>query len=84
MTALTCKTAQARLEGLGRRVWMARCSLGLTVTELAKRVSLSKGHVSHIENGRSVPSVAVVVRLALVLEVTTDYILGFDPKKEKT
>lgn len=46
--------------------------------ELATIVNASKSHVSNMEAGRKAPSLAMVVRIAVVFEVTTDYLLRDD------
>ena len=48
----------------------------MSQSELARRVSLARHtHITHIEAGRRHPSLALVVRMAYVLCVTTDYLL---------
>jgi transcriptional regulator with XRE-family HTH domain len=43
---------------------------------LAKQVgTITRSHISYLEGGRKTPSVGVVVRIAEVFDVTTDYLL---------
>src|SRR5437870_4658344 len=51
---------------LAERVRRRRQELGLTLKELAQLVGVSQGHLSRIENGRSVPSARTVTRLTKV------------------
>lgn len=48
----------------------------LTQEELGKRANTTKGTISNYENGHSTPSNQMLVVLADVLDVTTDYLLG--------
>ena len=49
---------------------------GLSQTELAKRSGLQPSAVSHFETGRRAPSFDNLKRLADILEVTTDFLIG--------
>jgi transcriptional regulator with XRE-family HTH domain len=57
---------------LGARLRELRKDAGLTLAQLADRVGMSTSNVSKYENGRIVPSVAVVARLADALRVGAD------------
>lgn len=46
--------------------------------EVAKRVELTKATISGYERGIKSPSVEAVVNLALLFNVSTDYLLGVD------
>lgn len=67
------------MDDLGHRLAMARHAKRLSQTEVAKAVGITQKHLSQIERGH-VPflslSSGTVVRLADLLEVTTDYLLG--------
>ena len=44
-----------------------RVALGITQTEVARSCSVSKAHMSHIEQGKEVPSDELCMRLSKVL-----------------
>lgn len=53
----------------------------MTQTELAKRLSITKSVVSYYELQERTPSPDVLIQLADIFHVTTDYLLGIDHKK---
>lgn len=60
----------------GKRLQSARKLRKLTQGELAERVGLSNSqHISRIERGEKVCSIDLLVELAFVLDVSTDYLL---------
>ncbi len=61
---------------IGQRIAAARELRGLTQTSLACRVERSSQCVSRWESGERVPTAATLVRIAAVLEVKVDYLLG--------
>ncbi len=63
------KTVSSRLrEARERREW--------TQTELADHTGLLPSAISHFESGRRLPSCSNLVRLADILRVKVDFILG--------
>ncbi|MGM9937394.1 MAG: helix-turn-helix domain-containing protein [Candidatus Ornithomonoglobus sp.] len=60
-----------RLKGL-------RNNMGITQSDLAKKLSLTRASVNAWEMGLSVPSTPVIVELAMLFHVSTDYLLGLD------
>ncbi len=54
---------------------------GLTQTQLAKKINITRSSVNAWEMGISAPSTQYIVELALLFNVTTDYILGVTKKK---
>ena len=65
----TRRGSRSRLSLLGENVRAARRDAALTTRELARRCEVSQPYVSQIENGRCVPSVVTLLRLAEVLDV---------------
>lgn len=55
-----------------------RQQTGLTQTELAKKLNITRSSVNAWEMGISIPSTQYVVELADLFKVTTDYILGYN------
>ena len=63
---------------LGTRIKELRKEFGLSQVELAMRMEVTKQTISNWENGNIQPSVDMLVGLANVFNVTTDYLLGLD------
>lgn len=69
------------LRGLiATRLKEARLMQGFAQSELAERVGCSATWLSHFENGRRMPSIPLLRRIALALRVNTDYLIGIDRK----
>lgn len=60
----------------GARLRALRKQKDLTQQQLAERVGMKNSVISFYEVGERVPSPRVIVRLAAVLGVSTDYLLG--------
>ena len=58
------------------RIKLLRDQRGMTQTELAKRLGLTRSSVNAWEMGISVPSTQYIVELARLFKVSTDYLLG--------
>ena len=65
----------------GERLRKLRKESGLSQTELAERTWLSKTVISNYELGTRKPSIDIVVKLSKYFKVSTDYLLGVEPKK---
>lgn len=53
----------------------------MTQADLAKRLSITKSVVSYYELQERTPSPDVLIQLADIFHVTTDYLLGIDHRK---
>ena len=63
---------------LGQRICELRTDLGWSQVELAKRLGVVKQTVSNWENENIQPSIEMLIRLAKLFNVTTDYMLGLE------
>ncbi|MBR5533664.1 MAG: helix-turn-helix transcriptional regulator [Ruminiclostridium sp.] len=63
---------------LGTRIKELRKEFGLSQVELATRMEVTKQTISNWENENIQPSIDMLVGLANVFNVTTDYLLGLD------
>lgn len=63
---------------LGIRINELRKGRGWSQVELANRLGISKQTVSNWENDNIQPSIEMLVRLAKLFDVTTDYLLGLN------
>lgn len=76
---------QIDLVELGSRVKQARMDRNMSQAELADACNLCVTYVSDIERGKKCFSVDKLVRLAQVLQVSTDWLLRLDiPQTEYT
>lgn len=65
----------------GYRLRELRKGKNLTQSQVARRLNLSKTTISGYENNIKTPSLEVLIQLALLFGVTSDYILGLDDRK---
>ena len=60
---------------VGRRIAKRRNELGLKQFEVNERAGLSDKYLSHIETARTIPSIEVLMKICVVLDITPDYLL---------
>ena len=60
---------------IGNQINHLRKLSGMTQEQLAELCDLSTAHIGHVERGTRALSIETLVKLALVLEVSTDYLL---------
>ena len=60
------------------RIKHLREQKGLTQTDLAKQLGITRSSVNAWEMGISVPSTQYIVELAEIFKVSTDFLLGVD------
>ena len=60
------------------RIKRLREQYGITQSELAKQLGITRSSVNAWEMGISIPSTQYIVELANIFEVSTDYILGVE------
>lgn len=65
----------------GSTLKQLRLQTGLTQKQLADKLGVSKSVVSYYELQERAPSPDMLVKLASVFRVTTDYLLGREPGK---
>ena len=58
------------------KIKFLREQIGLTQSDLSKRLCITRSSVNAWEKGISVPSTQYVVELANIFRVSTDYLLG--------
>ena len=61
---------------LNKRIHDLRVAQGYSQVALAKRLGVSKQAVSNWENDNIQPSIEMLIRLAELFSVSTDYLLG--------
>lgn len=60
---------------IGRRIAQRRKELGLRQTQVCERAGINDKYLSCIERATSIPSLEVIMRLALALETSPDAFL---------
>ncbi len=65
----------------GQRLKQLRKEAGMTQLDLAKKLNLTKAVISYYEQQERSPSPEVLIKLANIFRVTTDYLLGVEHKK---
>ena len=65
---------------LGTRLKMLRTQKKLTQEQVAERIGTSKAVISSYEVASRYPSYNMLIKLAVLYGVTTDYLLGLDTR----
>ncbi|MEH7440669.1 helix-turn-helix transcriptional regulator [Neobacillus drentensis] len=69
---------------IGKNIYEYRMKRGLTLSELAERANISKSYLSNIERSLNQnPSIQVIRKIALVLNVDLKSLLQMDNTKEE-
>lgn len=66
---------------LGGKIKELRQERGITQTELAAKLNMSKQAVSNWENDNIMPSIEMLLKIADFFGVTTDYLLERDERR---
>jgi transcriptional regulator with XRE-family HTH domain len=74
------------MQTIGGRIRHLREKKGVTVTEVAKAIAVSKSNISSFENNKSKPSIDALISLSNYFDVSSDWILKGDTvlNKERT
>lgn len=64
---------------IGFRIQQARNERGMTQEQLASQVGRNTNYIGNLENGRSCPSVKLLILLAKAFDVSVDSLLRDDP-----
>ena len=63
---------------LGKRIRELREANRLSQVSLASKLGVSKQSISNWENGNILPSIDMLIRIADIFSIPTDYLLGRD------
>lgn len=66
---------------LGIRIKLLREARNLTQVQLAEALHVSKQSICNWENENILPSIEMLIKLAEVFSVSTDYLLGLDARQ---
>ena len=75
---------KGELEEMGMRIRMWRKDRGLRANELARKLKISGGSLSEIENGKSFPSALTLANMHLNTNLNVGYVLTGQMDHEKT
>lgn len=67
---------------LGETLKSLRLRDGMTQAQLAQKLGLTKSVISAYETGLRLPSYDVLIHIAKIFKVSTDYLLGLDMRQE--
>lgn len=65
---------------LGEQIKKLRINKGLSQVELANKLCVTKQSVSNWENENIMPSIEMLIKIAEIFGVTTDFLLGLSEK----
>ena len=68
---------------IGKMIIKNRHDRGITQTELAEYIGVSKASVSKWETGQSTPDIAILPQLASFFDITIDELIGYEPQLSK-
>ena len=66
----------------GNKLKLLRLQDNITQEQLAQKLNLTKSVISAYETGLRLPSYDVLIRIAKIFNVSTDYLLGLEHKQE--
>ena len=72
------KNANLRMKGFEKRLEKSICSSGLTDTVICKRANITRTQLWEYTNSVRKPTIETLARLAVALDVSTDYLLGLN------
>lgn len=79
---LLCLKGDILMVDLGLRIKQLRVRDGYTQKQLAEKIGVTKASVSSMENNIRHPSLDLLVKIANVFNVSTDYLLGNVPPRQ--
>ncbi|MGN7287413.1 transcriptional regulator [Shouchella clausii] len=68
---------------MGQRIKQCRIDINLSQEGLAEQLGMKRTNIANYEAGRVVPPGSVILELANIFDVTTDYLLGRTNKPDK-
>ena len=66
---------------LGNRLRTLRTGKGWTQAQLSERLGVTKSVISAYETSLRYPSYDILIRIAAIFGVSTDYLLGVEPEQ---
>lgn len=69
------------MRDIGTRIKIARMRKGISQKKLAEKISRSETAISSYELNTQTPPLDILISIAEVLDVSLDYLAGFDPEQ---
>ena len=69
-----------QIKGIGKRIKELREKMGMTQSDLSERLGGARSLISTYEQETRMPSYSKLIKLAEVFNVSTDYLLGYEPE----
>ena len=66
---------------IGKRIQKLRGKQNMLQSELAEKLNVGRTTISNYENGYSSPDLQMVIKMAKLFNVSTDYLLGVSEKQ---
>ena len=66
---------KSEAEKLGKNLKRIRTDKGISQVDIARSLGVSRGFVSNIENGKTNPTLATIVKLAKSIGVSSDQLM---------
>ena len=70
-----------KIEGMGKRIKEIREKQGYKQGDLAERTGIGRSSIGSYEIGNETPPYANLIKIAQALNVSTDYLLGYESDK---
>lgn len=61
---------------VGKRIQKIRKEKGLSQEQLAFMIGISHGHMCHIENGTRIPSIEMLINIAIAMDISIEEFLA--------
>lgn len=72
------------ISGLSEKIQKARIALGMNGKEFSKYIGIDESTLSRYENGEREPTLHNLSKLAVVLHVSSDFLLGIESNSTNT
>jgi len=67
---------------LGERLKELRARDNISQAKLAEQIGIDNAMIAHVERGKSLVSIPVLILLAKIFNVSTDYLLGLKDTRD--
>jgi site-specific DNA-methyltransferase (adenine-specific) len=68
------KTSAINQTEFGQRLQTARTAAGLSLSMLASKLKVTKGYLSRLEQGKALPAIAMIERIARIVDIDPDHL----------
>ncbi len=70
-----------KVEGMGKRIKELREKKGYKQGEVSEMTGIGRSSISSYEIGLETPTYANLIKIAMALNASTDYLLGYEPER---